>query len=1014
MRKPVTLRRDRRGVSELIGTMLILGMTVVLFSSIIIWVNSFPAPTAAVRLDFEGSLSFDLDAANSQYANITVVHKGGDVLEYHTTRIYLRVTSLSGSTTTTELFTVGPGYGLQDSGDDVWETGEHWNIRRPTIIQSDTVQILVADRERNLLLWDQVLRAQVGSRPPIFLEKYGDRSPTSVTIDTPMVNTTFRVMARIIDLDGDLNASRVHVVMTFYASTVIAMKDDGTSGDATAGDGLFTSSIPWTPPSINWDGGPVKLNATDRGGRMTEAWFNLEVVLNPNRNDSSSQNQTANQGVPTNFICNGDSCYNIFRGDEWDANWRTAPGRRIFRETQEVVVAILTTRIKDPVKPQVLNNFLMFDPFAPTVGTQYVVYNSNKQVTAGSDPSSADAFRWDNETNGYFLYIHRFKLNGGPLGNWYFSDACPVPGSGTHPHPPYYCFAQYTVRMGIRGSLPALDPPESKQFEADDHIIVTDIDGNWVKYPSVATYTTSAFSTYRTQFNSTDKLYVAVNMSSTDGTDTNVFIGNVVISDFVGGQQVNRAPINGRTSNSPVCPVSAACASGTSIITIAPITGQYRFMIDLSQASQDAWLEGVQTYTLSVLQIRDATGPEQYNSPISLSIVIRAPIYKLDLIDGSDPIDSNAWGTRDTAYYYENLNGLDRWRQSPPLESGPAPPDDPSVRALRFGNLDGDTDLDIVVSKIDKGGGAGRSYLYWHKRDVDANQNTIWTRYRIDTTAGTPVSEIDVGDLTREGMTDVVTVQGTAIYYYVNDGLWTKRTVDGSAGTVNAIRLGDYNGDGDLDILAAVNGRVLRLYKNDGFGVFTSVTYTVGSVPSFDLVSVDTGDQNGDWADDVIVGASNGNIYRYMGANGSDAGGLTAAPATHYASPGGSVLGVKFVEVASAEAGMEIMTISGSNTRIYRAASGGFPLAALSTIALAAPYAGHTLNTLAAGDFDDDGDDDFAIGTSGGPNDGVILYYRNSNGGTGTVWDAYRIVDDITKKIYEIDAGDADKGRMSR
>ena len=1009
MRTPVTLRRDRRGVSELIGTMLILSMTVVLFASIIIWVNSFPAPTAAVRLDFEGSLSFDLDATPTLYANLTIVHKGGDPLDSFATRLYLRVRTSGGSTTTTELRTIAPGYGLQDSPDNIWSTGEHWNMRNYTIVPSDTVQVLIADRSKNLLLWDQVLKATTGNRPPVFLEKYGDRTPATVTIDTPKVNTSFRVMARVTDLDGDLNASRVYVAMTFYSPTAYKMRDDGTSGDVSAGDGLFTSSIAWWPPSTAWDDGPVRLNATDLGGRTTVAWFNLEVILNDQRNDSSKPPNDGGTGVPTNFICNGDSCYNIFWGDEWDANWRTAPGRRIFVETKEVVVAILTTRIKDPAKPQVLNNFLMYDPFATTVGTQHVVYNSNKQVTAASEPSSSDAFRWDNETNGYFLYIHRFKLNGGLLGNWYFSDACPVPGSGTHPHPPNYCFTHYSITLEIKGTLPALDPPESKYFKASTQITVTDLNGNYVNYPSLATYSTSAFSAYRTQFNSTEKIYAAVNMSSTDGTDTSVFLGNVVISDFVGGQQINRAPVSGRFSNSPVCPVTLACTSANSIITIAAGPGQYRFMIDLAQATQDPWLEGTQTYTISVLLVRDSN--EVYNSPISLSIVIRAPIYKLDLVDGSEPLDSNAWGSRDTAYYYENLNGVDRWRQNPPLESGPPPPDQPGVRSVRFGNLDGDTDLDIVVSKQDK----NNDYkLYWYRRDVDANQNTIWTRYRIESTSTSLWTDIDIGDLTREGMNDIATVQGSAIYYYLNDGLWTKRTVDAAAGTVNAIRLGDVDGDGDLDIVSAVNGRTLRLYRNDGFGNFPAggqSTYTLGSPPSFDAVSVDTGDQNADGYADVIVGASNGNLYRLIGG----AGGLSIA-GNPYATPTGSVVGVKFVEIASSQAGMEVMAASGSSIRMYEADS-TYPATLIATITLAGPYAGHSISSLAAGDFDDDADDDFAVATTG-TNIGEILYYRNTNGATGASWDAARLVDDFGDEgadgIYEIDAGDADKGLVGR
>src|SRR5207249_7957349 len=45
------LREDESGVSEVIGTILILAMTVVLFSVIIVWVSAIPTPAAQARTD---------------------------------------------------------------------------------------------------------------------------------------------------------------------------------------------------------------------------------------------------------------------------------------------------------------------------------------------------------------------------------------------------------------------------------------------------------------------------------------------------------------------------------------------------------------------------------------------------------------------------------------------------------------------------------------------------------------------------------------------------------------------------------------------------------------------------------------------------------------------------------------------------------------------------------------------------------------------------------------------------
>src|SRR5256886_14965872 len=51
------LREDESGVSEVIGTILILAMTVVLFSVIIVWVSAIPTPTAQGPTDIQSVMN---------------------------------------------------------------------------------------------------------------------------------------------------------------------------------------------------------------------------------------------------------------------------------------------------------------------------------------------------------------------------------------------------------------------------------------------------------------------------------------------------------------------------------------------------------------------------------------------------------------------------------------------------------------------------------------------------------------------------------------------------------------------------------------------------------------------------------------------------------------------------------------------------------------------------------------------------------------------------------------------
>ena len=48
---------DNRGVSEVIGTILMLTITVVLFSSITMWVSRMPEPQGRIYLEVDGSIT---------------------------------------------------------------------------------------------------------------------------------------------------------------------------------------------------------------------------------------------------------------------------------------------------------------------------------------------------------------------------------------------------------------------------------------------------------------------------------------------------------------------------------------------------------------------------------------------------------------------------------------------------------------------------------------------------------------------------------------------------------------------------------------------------------------------------------------------------------------------------------------------------------------------------------------------------------------------------------------------
>src|SRR2546427_6978721 len=83
------LREDESGVSEVIGTILILAMTVVLFSVIILWVSAIPTPAAQARTDMQSVMNPIYNPLGVEIGvNLTRTHHGGQAPQPRPTSTY--------------------------------------------------------------------------------------------------------------------------------------------------------------------------------------------------------------------------------------------------------------------------------------------------------------------------------------------------------------------------------------------------------------------------------------------------------------------------------------------------------------------------------------------------------------------------------------------------------------------------------------------------------------------------------------------------------------------------------------------------------------------------------------------------------------------------------------------------------------------------------------------------------------------------------------------------------------
>jgi hypothetical protein len=178
---------------------------------------------------------------------------------------------------------------------------------------------------------------------------------------------------------------------------------------------------------------------------------------------------------------------------------------------------------------------------------------------------------------------------------------------------------------------------------------------------------------------------------------------------------------------------------------------------------------------------------------------------------------------------------------------------------LRVTDIDGDKDLDIVVPNargfFSKGMGAQPLVIY-------QNDGTgTFTNISATSVGGYSnwIRQVAMGDVDKDGDPDmyVPTAFADPDKFFINDGkgVFTDESatrLPNVASSAGAVRFGDVDNDGDLDLLVgaqwtstSANATIAKLYLNDGKGVFSEAaaplpTMKKGAQPDdFDLIDAD-------------------------------------------------------------------------------------------------------------------------------------------------------------------------------
>ena len=182
--------RSRRAVSDVVATILLLGLTVTLFASIFAFVTTFPSPPAQNSNQFQASLTIGPNASspgNFEVTSINIIHLAGPAV------VPLAIIYLKSAVNPKGPEFANP-YSLAAGGLPVgkaWNLGQTWILgtnftggQHPAVPDNITVYIVTS----TTLLFSVVLPGQVISPPPTFLS--AETIPS-----TPVVGGAFTISA---------------------------------------------------------------------------------------------------------------------------------------------------------------------------------------------------------------------------------------------------------------------------------------------------------------------------------------------------------------------------------------------------------------------------------------------------------------------------------------------------------------------------------------------------------------------------------------------------------------------------------------------------------------------------------------------------------------------------------------------------------------------------------------------------------------------------------------------------
>ena len=269
-------------------------------------------------------------------------------------------------------------------------------------------------------------------------------------------------------------------------------------------------------------------------------------------------------------------------------------------------------------------------------------------------------------------------------------------------------------------------------------------------------------------------------------------------------------------------------------------------------------------------------------------------------------------------------------------------------------DVDGDGDLDVVTTS------AGTNQIKWYEN----NGSGVFTAHTVANDAS-GIRGVAAKDVDGDGDMDLLSAEtsGDRIAWFENNGSesFTRRNIDTLADGALAVTAADLDDDGDIDVLAAnfADDQIVW-YENNGSESFTKHTVASGIDGAWDVT---TADVDGDGDLDVLSAALNGNTISWHENDGSE--NFTQ----HVIITTTTATSVTVADI-DGDGNLDVLTASQSDDTVawhQNDGSGNFTTRILTTSADGA-------KDVEVADVDGDGDLDVIAASA---NDSTIAWYEN-------------------------------------